>query len=917
MPTWICGRCTFENSQNFLQCKGCGTIQNIKSDINKFWICGACTFKNRAEINRCEMCYEAKEIIATVHFRPTPESKDATLIIRANPGEDITGMLKKAGNIIKCRKLMENKGAFDLTKFGFTFPDSEKFINESTLLKTVTHGDTIELWMRKRNQIYPRQKKNKKPNKRNGIIPRKAVKNRNSIFKIVVKGDSEVGKSNLINRYVKNTFDIESTPTRDDVMMKKIFPEKPSKEIWIWDTPGLERFRSMTIPPYKSVLGAVIVYDVTRRKTYENVTFWIKEFHKAGHLPVILVVGNKQDLRYLKEVNTEEASTLCEKNGAFFVETSSLTRMGVDRAFGLLIDEMQRRKNELLNRKSISQHITAPQHSQLSNEELRLTFPDIIASPKALTMFFRDFRGLKGVEIGNRRYRLRTYNRCFVSSEAISWLVVYCSDKDIFFRSRLPMNRARATRTFESLAELGYFKNVFEDVPFKDGHYYYRFVDDFDDQAEICTIFDSLPLNMRALVSAVLRQSKAVNETTSINDLHPVMVSTNLLSSGLTLLHGTIEDKERYRRKGYGGYSFEHNTLKKIDLPAYEKFSLDAAFLRYVIPPGFEKGGSKRSTTPTTPTINTFSYSSTPTYIPKNTRPTTHKSSLPSDEETIKSDTTSKSTSNNSTFLNLNNPILRTDQICFWINIYNIMVIHSCIQIFSGMDKSPLLTSLVRTSSLPTFKNLVSPIARKGRVAVYGNKAAGPVLHGSFYRHFKYNICSNSYTLCDIDTRILKPAAAKEPRIHFALANATPQGSRIRILHHRKINEMLDLCTQDYIRKQVFLRYSQSMGKFQFWMPELFNWYKSDFGCVTLEECAQWILQYVPFSKLSWDENSIKNLQGEAARQLQKLQNNLSEHEKIFKLVKWTFVVSPYRPVFWYDITHLPPFSGTKKNKKN
>merc|ERR1719273_2351417 len=106
------------------------------------------------------------------------------------------------------------------------------------------------------------------------------------------------------------------------------------------------------------------------------------------------------------------------------------------------------------------------------------------------------------------------------------------------------------------------------------------------------------------------------------------------------------------------------------------------------------------------------------------------------------------------------------------------------------------------------------------------------------------------------------------------------------------------------------------MGKFQFWMPELFNWYKSDFGCVTLRECAQWILQYVPFSKLSWDENSIKNLQGDSARQLQKLKN-ITGHAEIFKQVKWTFVVSPYRPAFWYDITHLPPNSGTKKNKKN
>lgn len=216
---------------------------------------------------------------------------------------------------------------------------------------------------------------------------------------------------------------------------------------------------------------------------------------------------------------------------------------------------------------------------------------------------------------------------------------------------------------------------------------------------------------------------------------------------------------------------------------------------------------------------------------------------------------------------------------------------------------SPSIQSItMQNDNAPTLRKTTD--FQKGRATEFRQKPTAPELPGSFYRQFRYNINNHLFTLLDIDTRILKPAAQSDPRIHFALSNATPQGARLRIFHYQKLNETLDACTRDYILKEVFLRYSKSEQAFQFWLPQLFYWYMSDFDCTNLADCANWILQYVPFQELKWDEPTILNLRSEPATLLQKLRKG-SVDEDVLKLVKWSFVLSPYRTEFWYDLTHF------------
>ncbi|KAG9146683.1 hypothetical protein Leryth_005030 [Lithospermum erythrorhizon] len=102
----------------------------------------------------------------------------------------------------------------------------------------------------------------------------------------------------------------------------------------IWDTAGQERYRAITSAYYRGAVGALLVYDVTRHVTFENVERWLKELrdHTDTNI-VIMLVGNKADLRHLRAVSTQDAQAFCEKENLFFMETSALESLNVENAF--------------------------------------------------------------------------------------------------------------------------------------------------------------------------------------------------------------------------------------------------------------------------------------------------------------------------------------------------------------------------------------------------------------------------------------------------------------------------------------------------------------------------------------------------------------------------------------------------------
>ncbi|XP_051151742.1 ras-related protein RABA1f-like [Andrographis paniculata] len=155
------------------------------------------------------------------------------------------------------------------------------------------------------------------------------------LFKIVLIGDSGVGKSNLLSRFTRNEFTLESKATIGvEFATRSIRVQNKVIKAQIWDTAGQERYRAITSAYYRGAVGALLVYDVTRRATFENAERWLKELkeHTDSSI-VIMLVGNKADLRHLRAVTIEDAKEFSEKENTFFMETSALESTNVENAF--------------------------------------------------------------------------------------------------------------------------------------------------------------------------------------------------------------------------------------------------------------------------------------------------------------------------------------------------------------------------------------------------------------------------------------------------------------------------------------------------------------------------------------------------------------------------------------------------------
>lgn len=152
---------------------------------------------------------------------------------------------------------------------------------------------------------------------------------------VVLIGDSGVGKSNLLSRFTRNEFNLESKSTIGvEFATRSIQVDGKTIKAQIWDTAGQERYRAITSAYYRGAVGALLVYDIAKHLTYENVERWLRELRDhADQNIVIMLVGNKSDLRHLRAVPTDEAKAFAERNGLSFIETSALDSTNVDSAF--------------------------------------------------------------------------------------------------------------------------------------------------------------------------------------------------------------------------------------------------------------------------------------------------------------------------------------------------------------------------------------------------------------------------------------------------------------------------------------------------------------------------------------------------------------------------------------------------------
>ena len=164
------------------------------------------------------------------------------------------------------------------------------------------------------------------------------------LYKVVLIGDSGVGKSNLLSRFTRNEFNLESKSTIGvEFATKSMQVDTKTVKAQIWDTAGQERYRAITSAYYRGAVGALLVYDISKQITFENVERWLKELrdHAESNI-VIMLVGNKSDLRHRRAVTTEDAMAFAENNGLAFIETSALDATGVDEAFRQILTEIYR-----------------------------------------------------------------------------------------------------------------------------------------------------------------------------------------------------------------------------------------------------------------------------------------------------------------------------------------------------------------------------------------------------------------------------------------------------------------------------------------------------------------------------------------------------------------------------------------------
>jgi len=203
-----------------------------------------------------------------------------------------------------------------------------------------------------------------------------------SVFKIIFLGDSGVGKTNLMKRFSEDQFFFNSKPTIGvDFRTKIVKINNHVIKLQIWDTAGQERYKSFTKAYFKDCKGILMVYDITSRKSFDNLENWFRlseEQSKIDNLPIVLV-GNKTDLDERRLVPTLEGEDTAEQRGTGFIETSAYSNRGdcVGKAFYLLLKRIMDHPDLFKE----EEHIAVPVKQNTEHEEIQLP-PSLIKNPK-------------------------------------------------------------------------------------------------------------------------------------------------------------------------------------------------------------------------------------------------------------------------------------------------------------------------------------------------------------------------------------------------------------------------------------------------------------------------------------------------------------------------------------------------------
>ena len=197
------------------------------------------------------------------------------------------------------------------------------------------------------------------------------------LYKIVIIGDSGVGKSNILSRYVRDEFSMDTKATVGVEFGSKIISINNQQiKIQIWDTAGQEKYKSVSTIYYKGAKGALLVYDISRKETFNNLNRWINEIKNNSDENInILLIGNKCDLEEGRQISQEEAFEKAKEINAGFLEVSALQAVNIEKAFKYLIQQIHNKNNYRIDEKkntlkeNNNDFITINNNSENSDDE--------------------------------------------------------------------------------------------------------------------------------------------------------------------------------------------------------------------------------------------------------------------------------------------------------------------------------------------------------------------------------------------------------------------------------------------------------------------------------------------------------------------------------------------------------------------
>ena len=173
--------------------------------------------------------------------------------------------------------------------------------------------------------------------------------NYEQLFKIIIIGDSGVGKSNILGRYLHNEFKHDTKSTVGvEFGSKQLKVDGVNIKLQIWDTAGEERYRAITSAYYKGSKGCFIVYDITSEISFENVEKWYEEIRKSAEKEIsVILVGNKCDLENERKVSIEMGQNKAKNLNCPLFETSALNNTNIEAVFQNISENIYNRcKND-------------------------------------------------------------------------------------------------------------------------------------------------------------------------------------------------------------------------------------------------------------------------------------------------------------------------------------------------------------------------------------------------------------------------------------------------------------------------------------------------------------------------------------------------------------------------------------------